>query len=119
MMTRKMSAMPETRMKYQEKASNPPLAGRGPYPFEIRMSVLLFPNLQEQLLCVGGNEPVKERNKYRLKHNDRRGNEADDGEGQDDIEHDFLIMRSLAQKDVCHHRRLQGRSPAAKYLQYG
>src|SRR6266702_2908381 len=39
MTTRKMIAIPLTRKKYQEKVSNPPPAGRGPYPVEIRISV--------------------------------------------------------------------------------
>src|SRR5439155_10314648 len=37
--TRKINRTPETRKKYQEKVSNPPLVGLVPYPVEIRKHI--------------------------------------------------------------------------------
>src|SRR6266436_5759879 len=98
MMTRKISPIAVMRMKYQEKVSNPPPAGRGPYPVEKRITVLLIHrsllNKPIRLLYAGGGIPCI-KTEDRSNHKKSNGNEAHNGKGHRCPEHASLVAHSL------------------------
>src|SRR5258708_15784993 len=101
MMTRKISPIAVIRMKYQEKVSNPPPAGRGPYPVEIRITFLLFTDFLRKkparlLHARSGITCIQTEDGANHKNSDR--NEAYNGENHHSPKHAFLKTRDLRHK---------------------
>src|SRR6266568_8180299 len=91
MTTRKIIAIPLTRKKYQEKVSNPPPAGRGPYPVEIRISDSAPSFFTSGLLAQTDSREVEDGCNHKVAH----GDEAENGEHHDGCKHGPLIAYSL------------------------
>src|SRR2546421_2411120 len=102
-MTRKMSMTPEMRKKYQEKVSNPPPAGRGPNPVEIRdmngflpIGMIVCAFFRKCLMACTGNGDVNKPGEHRSHHKISGGDEQSNGKDHNDGEQHFLGLHSFA-----------------------